>query len=335
MVTKEPFVNDDSLRRFANLNIAVMDADAKSAQTTRTLFSSLGVNHFRLFRNAAEMLDTLKKETSDIIVADMGLKTDAELEAIQNLRHETSPLAFIPIIALSANNTAHDVKRVIDAGASELVAKPANAKNVFTRLQTIIDNPRSFVATKDFKGPDRRRKTHVKEENEERQLRSPKVLSNSEFMSGVQLDGPVIIMPDFSLKVKVMQNTPGVAKQQIENEFLFWALSDVAMLEACEIKISEGLNPAPLIERICNACLSIQARASVYNYALGAKIAGLLSEFTQNHFLPDQRGHRIILEKHIQLLSTIFNQRLHGDGGKQGQELQNELSQLTQKYIQK
>lgn len=329
----DPVIADENLKRFANLNIAVMDADPKSTQTTRTLLSSLGVFQFRIFRHSQEMLDSLKKETADVIIADLGLKTDAELEAIQRLRQETSPLAFTPVIVLSSNNTVGDVKRVIDAGANELVAKPANIRSIFTRLQTIIDHPRSFVATKDFKGPDRRRKTNAKKEGESRQTKPPIIVSSEEFMLGSHPDTPTIIMPDFGLKVKVTQQTPGIAKQQIENEFLFHALSDVAALETCEIKLSEGLPAAPLIERICASCLSIKARASAYQYTMGSKIAGLLINFCRNHFIPGKRGHLLVLEKHIQVLSTIFHQRLSGEGGKQGQELQEELSQLVKKYI--
>jgi hypothetical protein len=45
-----------------------------------------------------------------------------------------------------------------DAGVTEFVAKPVTAKAVLERIHAVIYRPRPFVRTKDYFGPDRRRK---------------------------------------------------------------------------------------------------------------------------------------------------------------------------------
>ena len=45
-----------------------------------------------------------------------------------------------------------------DAGTNEFVVKPLSATSLFTRIQWVIENPRHFVTTDNYFGPDRRRK---------------------------------------------------------------------------------------------------------------------------------------------------------------------------------
>jgi len=57
--------------------------------------------------------------------------------------------------------TGHsEKKRVIaarDAGVTEFLAKPISAKALYQRILNIVANPRPFIRTKNYFGPDRRR----------------------------------------------------------------------------------------------------------------------------------------------------------------------------------
>lgn len=44
-----------------------------------------------------------------------------------------------------------------DAGVTEYLIKPCSAKQILSRIRAIIENPRPFVKTDQFFGPDRRR----------------------------------------------------------------------------------------------------------------------------------------------------------------------------------
>jgi hypothetical protein len=43
-----------------------------------------------------------------------------------------------------------------EAGVSAIVAKPVSAKVVFGRIVQLIENPRQFIRSPSFRGPDRR-----------------------------------------------------------------------------------------------------------------------------------------------------------------------------------
>jgi two-component system, chemotaxis family, chemotaxis protein CheY len=59
--------------------------------------------------------------------------------------------------------TGHsEKKRVIaarDAGVTEFLAKPLSAKALYQRILNVVANPRPFIKTKTYFGPDRRRNT--------------------------------------------------------------------------------------------------------------------------------------------------------------------------------
>jgi CheY-like chemotaxis protein len=63
----------------------------------------------------------------------------------------------IPVIITVAEPTATVVAAARDAGCHGIVAKPVSAANLATRIAAILRNPPSFVATRAYTGPERRR----------------------------------------------------------------------------------------------------------------------------------------------------------------------------------
>ena len=59
--------------------------------------------------------------------------------------------------------TGHSEKRRVtvarDAGVTEFLAKPISAKGLYQRILNVVANPRPFIKTKTYFGPDRRRNT--------------------------------------------------------------------------------------------------------------------------------------------------------------------------------
>jgi two-component system, chemotaxis family, chemotaxis protein CheY len=57
--------------------------------------------------------------------------------------------------------TGHSEKKRVtaarDAGITEFMAKPISAKALYQRILNVVVNPRPFVKTKTYFGPDRRR----------------------------------------------------------------------------------------------------------------------------------------------------------------------------------
>jgi DNA-binding response OmpR family regulator len=58
---------------------------------------------------------------------------------------------------LTGHSEKSRVLRARDAGVTEFLCKPISAKGLYQRILNVVVNPRPFVQTKDYFGPDRRR----------------------------------------------------------------------------------------------------------------------------------------------------------------------------------
>jgi DNA-binding response OmpR family regulator len=66
---------------------------------------------------------------------------------------------YVPIIMLTGHSEKKRVVAARDAGVTEFLAKPISAKSLYHRVLNVVANPRQFIKTKNYFGPDRRRST--------------------------------------------------------------------------------------------------------------------------------------------------------------------------------
>jgi len=64
---------------------------------------------------------------------------------------------YFPIIMLTGHSEKKRVVSARDAGVTEFLAKPISAKGLYQRIVNAVANPRPFIKTKTYFGPDRRR----------------------------------------------------------------------------------------------------------------------------------------------------------------------------------
>jgi DNA-binding response OmpR family regulator len=64
---------------------------------------------------------------------------------------------YVAIIMLTGHSEKRRVVLARDAGITEFLAKPISAKGLYQRIVNIVANPRPFIRTKTYFGPDRRR----------------------------------------------------------------------------------------------------------------------------------------------------------------------------------
>lgn len=165
-------------------SILIADPDALTVELVRTICQSLGFGAIYSADHGEKAFRRIEQDKPDIVVAELLLPELDGLGLVKRLRDPmTSPNLLIPIIMLSGGLDAEKVIAARDAGVTELLAKPLTAKAMFQRLKSVILEPRAFIMTDEFLGPDRRRANRSYTGPERRQ-------GSSKEAPGVQLVDP-------------------------------------------------------------------------------------------------------------------------------------------------
>jgi len=137
----------------------VVDDNEHLKDIVRTILRGFGALHVLEASTPAEAMSHLKRGAVDILILDYELGEEDGLEFLRRLRTDAdSPAPFMPVIMLTAHSEGARVKAARDAGATEFCAKPVTAAEMLRKVSAVINNPRPFVRSADYFGPDRRRR---------------------------------------------------------------------------------------------------------------------------------------------------------------------------------
>lgn len=143
---------------FDKLRFVVVDDNAHMRRIVRTLLRAFGSREIYEAEDGASGLEAVEAYSPDILISDIKMPIFDGIELTQMIRNpDGSKHPFLPIIILTAYSEKKEVVQARDAGATEFLRKPVSASALFRRIQNVIENPRPFIRTRDFFGPDRRR----------------------------------------------------------------------------------------------------------------------------------------------------------------------------------
>jgi len=99
--------------------------------------------------NGREAIDTLERETVDMVLMDIQMPVMDGFEAIRAIRKkEQITGAHLPIIALTAHAMKGDRERCLEAGADEYVTKPIRMSELFAAMKRVeTDKPGPTLVT--------------------------------------------------------------------------------------------------------------------------------------------------------------------------------------------
>jgi hypothetical protein len=94
----------------------------------------------------------------DLLIADATSSDSETFKLVQSVRHSVvGGNPFLGIIITAFSPTAALLTKVTNCGADALLVKPVAFRQIQDRINGLIDQPRNFVVTSDFIGPDRRK----------------------------------------------------------------------------------------------------------------------------------------------------------------------------------
>lgn len=144
---------------FDKIKILVVEDMLPILGLTKSVLNVFGFKNLVSAKDGSEAFEVFCEENPDIVVTDWVMEPVDGIQLIDMIRNDQrSPNPYVPIILLTGYSNRLRVEDARDKGITEFLAKPYSARDLFTRLVQIIENPRQFVKTKEFFGPDRRRR---------------------------------------------------------------------------------------------------------------------------------------------------------------------------------
>jgi two-component system, chemotaxis family, chemotaxis protein CheY len=145
--------------RFDLLKILLVDDNQHMRILLIEILRAIGVRQVYEATDGAEALSIMRQTAIDVVFTDLSMTGLDGIDFVNLLRKSPdSPNPFAPIVMITGHSTLRRVYEARDAGVNEILTKPITARGVIHRLTLLIENPRPFVRTEDYFGPDRRRR---------------------------------------------------------------------------------------------------------------------------------------------------------------------------------
>ena len=154
---------------FNKLRFLICDDNAHMRRILRTLLHSFGAREAYEAEDGATALEMYIHYVPDIMILDWSMPIFDGLELAQMIRQpDGNGNPYTPIIMLTGYSDKRRVMMARDAGVTEFLAKPISAKGLYQRIVNVVANPRPFIKTKTYFGPDRRRNVNASYVGQER-----------------------------------------------------------------------------------------------------------------------------------------------------------------------
>ncbi len=151
------------------ITILIVDDNQHMRGILKELLRAAGVYDIKEASDPLEAFEYMKSSLVDLLLVDLAMPLMDGVEFTRMVRtNENSPNHFLPIIMITGHSERSRVNAARDAGVNEFLVKPVTAKGLMERLSLIVNRPRNFVKSKQYFGPDRRRRADPNFSGEER-----------------------------------------------------------------------------------------------------------------------------------------------------------------------
>jgi DNA-binding NarL/FixJ family response regulator len=141
-----------------DVRILYGDPAPGSRSLYRQAMIGAGFTNLREFDSLEGFVDLVAVAQPDLILMDIALPGGDVAQTVSDLRHGTLGInPYLPVILTTWEAEQSVVRRLMDAGADDLLIKPLSTKALLDRLEAVAMNRKPFVVTSDYIGPDRRR----------------------------------------------------------------------------------------------------------------------------------------------------------------------------------
>ena len=149
------------------IRVLAIDDNTFSRRLITAALRSMHILQIAEAENAIDGFSALKAFAPDLVVVDWVMPEVDGIAFVKRMRGDkTGNFRFLPVIMTTSYSEIWRVQQSRDAGVNEFVVKPFSARTLYTKMKTIIDNPRPYLdIAGGYFGPDRRRRSSAVRED--------------------------------------------------------------------------------------------------------------------------------------------------------------------------
>ncbi len=145
--------------KFDRLSVLVVEDTSPLRKLLTSVLVTLGVGIIYTADDGDQGFEVFCENNPDIVITDWLMNPVSGLELVQKIRRSPkSPNRMAPIIIMTGYGAMPKVEEARDTGVTEFLVKPFSASDLARRIAYVINKPRDFVDSRQYFGPDRRRK---------------------------------------------------------------------------------------------------------------------------------------------------------------------------------
>jgi PleD family two-component response regulator len=153
------------------MSVMVVDDNRHMLNLITEILRGLNIRTVAAMTNAADAFKEMQISAFDLVISDQVMEPISGIEFTHLLRtSKDSPDRFVPVIMVTGSSDVGTVSGARDAGVTEFMVKPISARGLYARILEVINNPRAFIRTKTYFGPDRRRREQPYDGGERRKM---------------------------------------------------------------------------------------------------------------------------------------------------------------------
>lgn len=142
---------------FNTVKVLIVDNEPAIGELIRQVICGFGaIAHHET--NGKEAIRHFNRVNPDLVIIDWDVEGMSGIDLTKAFRNnDKNP--YVPIIFMAAFSSKERVTEARDAGITEFLKKPFSAESIYQRIERVVEMPRPFIRSREFFGPDRRKKS--------------------------------------------------------------------------------------------------------------------------------------------------------------------------------
>ena len=153
----------------SKLSVLVVDDDYTIQKLIKDILLTIGFESIASAPDGLTALELLSHKQFDLILCDWRMPRMSGIDFVKTVRQQPpSKNSFTNIIMITGNAEISQVIEARDVGVNDYIVKPFTVRDLCNKIINLIENPRPFVLSDNFKGPSRRGKEESPPDGEEK-----------------------------------------------------------------------------------------------------------------------------------------------------------------------